>query len=468
MSRIYLHVSLLILIAISMEAVAAERWVNYTAANSGLVSDSVTGIAIDAAGNRWFATISSGVSLLHRGGIWTTYNTLNSGLASDSLDGIAIDQDGGKWFATDVDGVSVLRAGDTWDTYNALNSALPGNLLGTIEADHAGNIWLTTGYMVGGGGTRYCGITVIHPDSTQTTYNTANSGLATNRVNCIAIDAAGDAWFGTEYSGVSVLRYDGTWETYNGDNSGIGGENVECIGIDAVGNKWFGCYRWGGLGYIGCGVSVLHADGSWTTYNTSNSGLADDSVYDITADAHGNKWFGTSSRGVSVLQGDGSWTTYTRDNSGLAGFYVSHIAIDPMGNKWFKSGDGWGGCGVSVLCEMPTISVSVNQSLYHAGERMIVEASLRNPATPIAVDIYLGVGLPDGTFLSWPSFGAGLTPAYDDFTIPDSFSCGPSVVLEMNLPELSTGDYFWFAAMTEPEYMSQTVGDISIAPWSFE
>jgi hypothetical protein len=38
----------------------------------------------------------------------------------------------------------------------------------------------------------------------------------------------------------------------------------------------------------------------------------------------------------------------------------------------------------------------------------------------------------------------------------------------MNVPELSTGDYFWFAGMTRPGYMSQIAGDISIASWRFE
>jgi ligand-binding sensor domain-containing protein len=62
------------------------------------------------------------------------------------------------------------------------------------------------------------------------------------------------------------------------------------IAIDASGNKWFG--TWGG------GVSKF--DGTtWTTYNSSNSGLAYNSVQAIAIDASGNKWFGTTFSGVS-------------------------------------------------------------------------------------------------------------------------------------------------------------------------
>ena len=117
---------------------------------------------------------------------------------------------------------------------------------------------------------------------------------------------------------------------------------------------------------------------------------------------------------------------------------------------------------------MPTLSISVNQPVFHAGDRMVVEASLQNPAPAIAVDVHLGIIMADGTFLSWPDLMPGLTPAYDDITIPDSFSCGPTVILDMNLPELPAGDYFWLVGMTKPEYISQVVGEISIAPWRFE
>ena len=99
---------------------------------------------------------------------------------------------------------------------------------------------------------------------------------------------------------------------------------------------------------------------------------------------------------------------------------------------------------------------------------MIVQASLQNPGLDVTADIYLGVGLPDGTFLSWPSFAAGLAPAFADLTVPDGFSFGPSVIFETNLPELSPGNYFWFAGLTKPGYVSQIQGDVYFAPWRFE
>ena len=78
---------------------------------------------------------------------------------------------------------------------------------------------------------------------------------------------------------------------------------------------------------------------SWITYNTSNSGLAANSVDAIAIDALGNKWFGTAASGVSKFDGT-NWTTYNTSNSGLAFNIVFAIAIDASDNKWFGTSGG--------------------------------------------------------------------------------------------------------------------------------
>ncbi len=72
----------------------------------------------------------------------------------------------------------------------------------------------------------------------------------------------------------------------------------------------------------------------WITYNTSNSGLAENNVSAIAVDLSGNKWFGTYYGGVSKFDGT-SWTTYNTSNSGLARNEVISLAIDLSDNKWF-------------------------------------------------------------------------------------------------------------------------------------
>jgi hypothetical protein len=71
--------------------------------------------------------------------------------------------------------------------------------------------------------------------------------------------------------------------------------------------------------------------GTWTTYDTSNSGLVSDYVLSMAADGD-NMWFGTN-KGVSVFDGE-TWTTYGTSD-GLVYKRVNAIAIDEEGNKWF-------------------------------------------------------------------------------------------------------------------------------------
>ncbi len=100
----------------------------------------------------------------------------------------------------------------------------------------------------------------------------------------IAIDGQGLAWFSTS-GGVSV--FDGsTWVTYNTKNSGLASDYVRAIVIDGEGQAWFG---------TGGGVSVF--DGStWTTYTTQNT-VGSNNVVAIAIDSQDRLWFGTWSGG---------------------------------------------------------------------------------------------------------------------------------------------------------------------------
>jgi len=121
-----------------------------------------------------------------------------------------------------------------------------------------------------------------------------------------------------------LLKAQDTWTTYNTTNSGLADNNVKSTVIDAAGNKWIGTFEGG----------VSKFDGTtWTTYNTANSGLASNMVNSIAIDAGGNKWFATQGGGVSKFDGT-SWTTYTTAD-GLVNNTVFAVAIDAAGNKWF-------------------------------------------------------------------------------------------------------------------------------------
>jgi len=84
---------------------------------------------------------------------------------------------------------------------------------------------------------------------------------------------------------------------------------------------------------------VLHADGSWQSYTSANSGLARDQISAMALDNAGDIWLGTYG-GVSVLRADGAWQTYTTANSGLGSNYVSGITVDSGQNIWIGTSGG--------------------------------------------------------------------------------------------------------------------------------
>ena len=307
-------------------------WRNYTTAD-GLANNTVNAIAIDGLGHKWFGT-EGGVSKFD-GSTWVTYDTSNSGLVSDLVDAIAIDRAGHKWIGT-WNGAS--KFDDTnWTTYDTSNSGLADNYVKVIGVDLYGDLWF---------GTYQGGATWFNDESMWLTFIPSNSGLGGHRVEDIAFDSLGHVWFSSlePASGLNggvgpmwayakgVQEFDGTnWTTYDTSNSDLIVDWVWDIEVDSQGHKWFAA--WGG---------VSEFDGtSWTNYGTPNSGLANAYVYVMAIDDDGTKWFGYGYYDAGVTKFDGTtWVTYNTASSGLVNDHVNAIAIDRAGHKWFGTDGG--------------------------------------------------------------------------------------------------------------------------------
>jgi ligand-binding sensor domain-containing protein len=318
-------------------------WTTYRQSD-GLASDYVLSIAIDAEGNKWFGT-NRGVSVFD-GENWTTYDT-SDGLVYKRVNAIAIDQEGNKWFGTGR-GVSVLDDGgtphdksdDTWTTYDTSNSGLASNRVSAIAIDQEGNIWFGTCLYDGYG----YGVSKFDGEN----WTTWMDGRC---ITAIAIDNSGNVWIGTsaEWSGTlgGVSKFDGaTWTTYNTSNSGLASNHIQSISIDSADVKWFGgCKGWIDEWCPGpciCEAAVVSRfDGTdWTAYVAGESDLVGREVNAIAIDCEGNIWIGTDGCGVSKFDGV-NWTIYNTSNSGLESDYVTAIAVDNECNVWFGTyGDG--------------------------------------------------------------------------------------------------------------------------------
>jgi ligand-binding sensor domain-containing protein len=320
-------------------------WTTYNTSNSGLASNVVLSIAIEGE-TKWLGT-NMGVSKFG-GQSWTTYNTSNSRLVFNRVDAIAIDLDGNKWFGTSR-GVSKFD-GQNWTTYTYPD--LAHNDVNAIAVDAGGNIWF---------GTEWNGVSKFD-EAIWATYNTSNSQLASDHVNAITTDAEGNKWFATrphctDYgcTGGGVSKFDdATWTTYN-TASGLASNYVQCIAIDSAGVKWFGgCvgHAWS-PGKFGCDTAVVSRfDGStWTPYS-----LVGSRVNACTVDWQGNKWFATDA-GVSKFDG-ATWTTYDTSTSELANDYVNATVTDNEWNIWFGTYGGASKYGLPIPTPTPTATAT--------------------------------------------------------------------------------------------------------------
>jgi ligand-binding sensor domain-containing protein len=310
-------------------------WTTYRKSD-GLVSDYVLSVAVDREGNLWFGT-NKGVSVFDEE-TWTTYDT-SDGLANQSVDAIAVDSGGNKWFGTQG-GVSVLDDGgtphnksdDAWTLYTSSNSELVFNKVSAIAVDQAGNKWFGTRVNDGEG----FGVSKFD-GATWTTYNTSTGALASDSVNAIEADFSGNVWVGTSTGGVST--FDGVdWMIYRSD-SGLASDHVLAIAVDDTDVKWFGGCADGHKEWcdtFDCiNAAASRFDGNdWTTYIANDGGLAGSEVNAVAVDWEGNTWFGTTRSGINKFDGS-NWTVYNTSNvPEFASDFITSIDVDKAGNVW--------------------------------------------------------------------------------------------------------------------------------------
>jgi hypothetical protein len=180
-----------------------------------------TSIKIDNAGNKWVGTTSSG-AFQFDGANWISFNTSNSGIVSNSIKNIVIDANNNKWFGTKI-GISKYD-GTNWTTFNSLNSGLPNDTVNCIFIE-SGNIWIGTSH----GLAKFNG-------STWVIYNTSNSGINNNYVSTINKNSNGDLWIGTK-AGISV-KTSTSWNTYNDQNFYFVSDEVTSIYFENAGATW--------------------------------------------------------------------------------------------------------------------------------------------------------------------------------------------------------------------------------------
>lgn len=362
----------------------SNSWTVFTNANTPgcSVIEDVSEIAVDEANGRvWFGSPSTGqidplpgegaCMLETNSNTWHHFHEGNSGLTTNSVTDIAVDADGRAWFSTWPNGTGAPGGAYVctwiddqcyWAHYTRENSNLPWNRLTAVGAGPE-RVWFGTRrdstdvsragslalyWQDLGGGDVYA-LDYLTDDIWAATNNgirrndgagwtTALAGVTGRSLLALAPD---DVWAGT--IGDGAWHWDGGWRQFNSANSGLAGDNVRAIARDQQGRLWFGTWA--------DGASVYDpASNAWTTFDTSNA-LPADSVQAAFVDSAGQVWLGTE-QGVARYDGV-SWTTFTTAD-GLPDNRVRALAEDGVGQMWAGTPEGaatWDGSAWTAIVD---------------------------------------------------------------------------------------------------------------------
>ncbi|MCD4654040.1 hypothetical protein K8T06_08895, partial [bacterium] len=349
-------------------------WTTYTTSNSPLPNNLVYSIVQDLSGDMWFGT-DFGCARFD-GTTWDVYTDLGGGATNVAVRGIGVDSLNQIWTANNPDnygdpgGVSMFD-GTTWTRHDPETSGI-GQYYLSLNVDDSDNIWA-------GSWTKHV---YMYDGSVWTHYDTGNSGLVGNNIEAIEVDAAGTVWIGNHnasYSDVTngLAKYDGsTWTTYTTANSGLPGSHIYSLSTNGgtlfIGTKIHGSASFDGTswdyfvtsnephvnnitsidkGVVGMNPAGMYfgsayygvvkfINGNWSSYNSYNSGLGDDSINDIRIHG-GDLLVGAQYTGLWEFDGT-SWTNYNTGNSGLLGDIIVSVDVDSSGTYWLGT-SGWSG-----------------------------------------------------------------------------------------------------------------------------
>lgn len=242
-----------------------------------------------------------------------------------------------------------------WQVFNSSNSGLPDNVIRCLAKDAQGNVWIGTD----NGLAKFDG-------STFTVIDSSNSDLPVNQIRSIAFSPTGDMWVGTLQAGVAVFN-GSSWMNYTSQNSALPDDQVRTITFDTAGNAW--------LGTTG-GVVNISSEG-WEVYGMFNSPLVSNNINHVFVDG-GTVWVGTVNGGLCRKVGS-VWTIFTYQNSGLLDNTIYNITNDIFGNLWFATpaqglgrydGSGWYFRSISNS-NMPTNGLTAIEVVKHTDVKYI-------------------------------------------------------------------------------------------------
>jgi signal transduction histidine kinase/ligand-binding sensor domain-containing protein len=314
----------------------------------------ITSIYRDRNNRLWMSNLGSGIAMIDLISGRSTQFDQRNGLPNDYVLNFLEDQEGNIWMGTQGGGI-VQYSRNNFIAFNFEN-IINGDVVRTIFQDSDGNYWfgLSSAGIVRYDGSRFFPLSmgqfpalvnvrdIIELDNRRLLILTFNGlyiydgssihssnlqyGLMNQYQFTDAIVDGNTLWLATQGNG--VFRYNnGVIDQFSIDNRSLQSNQIHSLFKDNDGRIWICTNN---------GISQYN-NGNITTYTTEN-GLNNTIILQITQDHFGRYWIATFSGGINIL--DEGQFRYLTSRDGLTSDIIYSILTDHEGNIWAGTQNG--------------------------------------------------------------------------------------------------------------------------------
>jgi len=324
-----------------------EKYSVVSSIGSGLIAKNGN-IKIDNVQNVWIAIENIGL-YKYNGSTFTLYSTSNSCLPTNNIYAISFDLQNNVWLAT-AEGLVKFDISNC----HLYKPPLPDTALLCLKPGNNDTIWCGSfsGKLLCFDGTDFTSIDLsnsplmdnnvldIIVDSNNNTWvatqknvvkKTSNNfySVFNKKGNAIAQDKDGAIWVAFGSGDTCLLKMDFNGNTvFDSINSPFNKKTIiKCLKVDNNNHLWaatnYGLFEYNGV--------------SFANYNTENSDIPSNEIFEITFDKDNILW-GGSSNGLFKFNG-ANWLVWNTENSAIPTNIVNGLYIAPNNKIWFSCMD---------------------------------------------------------------------------------------------------------------------------------
>ncbi|MDP3046733.1 MAG: two-component regulator propeller domain-containing protein [Chloroflexota bacterium] len=298
----------------------ANKWQLLTRASSKMASDSVAALLCDAkSGTLIIGYDSSGLDFYNaKAGTWGHVGQ-KEGLASDYVNAMAASADGKEVWVASPFGATLVTDKEV-RVYDQKVTKLASDGVSGIAVDAAGNVWWGM----------FEGLVKLSKGAYKLFTDKTVAQFPFGTVTTIAPAPDGSLWLGTGFGDLCHLDAAGqkclAMKSMPGNPVGLNG-----LAVDGAGQLYYAS--------DGAGVSAYDGKG-WRQFTVPGESLASNRISAMAEDKDGAIWIATDSgvNKVTMADGKAKWELITASDKGLPDNVVTALFADPKGGVWFGAG----------------------------------------------------------------------------------------------------------------------------------